>query len=137
MLLPMNNELWRVSPIFGVPSPLKSAEYWRDFFGFDLDPEEGVFAPEPTGADGVYAIVKREGVWVHFQLRQEEAPKGDRGAMASDAYIYVVGVDALFAQMMARGANVIRPVEDSPYGLRDFVVEDLNGYRIIFGEFIK
>lgn len=127
---------WRASPIFGVPSPRATAEYWRDVFGFELDPIEGVFAPGETGPDGVYAIVKREGVWVHFQIRQSEALPEKRDPIACDAYIYVTGVDDLFAQVRAHGATVARPIEDSPYGLRDFVVEDLNGYRVVFGEFI-
>ena len=38
----------RVSPILGVASPRKSAEYWRDVFGFSLDPVVYVYVDDLT-----------------------------------------------------------------------------------------
>ena len=43
----------------------ETAEYYRDVLGFSLDPVDGVFQPSPDESDGVYAIVKPPGVWIH------------------------------------------------------------------------
>jgi uncharacterized glyoxalase superfamily protein PhnB len=48
-------------------------------------------------------------------------------------YLYVSDADALYAEYLGRNVRVVRPIEDSRYGLRDFVVEDDEGHRLVFG----
>lgn len=59
----MKGNGWRVSPVLGVRHVRKAAEYYRDVLGFSLDPAHGVFQPTADEPGGVYAIVKRFGVW--------------------------------------------------------------------------
>ena len=128
-------EAWRASPIFGVRRVRQAAEYYRDVLGFDLDPVHGILQPTEDEPDGVYAIVKRGGVWIHFQIRREELPERKRQPLERDVYLYVRDLDALHADLLGRGAIVVQPPRPAPYGLREFVVEDLNGFRLAFGEF--
>jgi uncharacterized glyoxalase superfamily protein PhnB len=130
----MIDATWQVSPILGVARVRRAAEYYRDVLGFDLDPEEGVFQPSPDEPDGVYAIVKRAGVWVHFQIRRGEIPRRDRPPYERDVYVYVDDVSSLHDDLSARGARIVAPPHVALYGLRELVVEDLDGYRIAFGE---
>ena len=74
------NRTWRASPILGVPRVRQAAEYYRDVLGFTLDPVDGVFQPSPSEPDGVYAIVKRPGAWVHFQIRRGDPQERKRAA---------------------------------------------------------
>jgi uncharacterized glyoxalase superfamily protein PhnB len=127
---------WRASPILGVARVRQAAEYYRDVLGFDLDPVEGVFQPSPSDPDGVYAIVKRAGVWIHFQIRRDFTPKHNRSSIERDVYLYVDHVDAVYADLQKRGANILQPPHEVPYGFRELVVEDLNGYRLVFGELL-
>jgi uncharacterized glyoxalase superfamily protein PhnB len=129
----MKNETWRVSPILGVRNVREAAEYYRDVLGFDLDPD-GVFQPTADERGGVYAIVKRGGTWIHFQIRRGEFPERKRESIERDVYVYVGDVDSLYADLQARGANVVHPPRVAPYGLREIEVVDLNGYRLTFGE---
>lgn len=125
---------WQVSPIIGVPRVRQAAEYYRDVLGFSLDPVDGVFAPVPNEPEGVYAIVKRPGSWIHFQVRRAWQPFGQRGPLERDVYLYVDELDALHADFRQRGAVILSPPGMSPHGIREMVVEDLNGYRLAFGE---
>ena len=129
----MTNQ-WLSSPIFGVANPRQAAEYYRDVLGFTLDPDDGVFQPVPSEPQGVYALVKRQGVWIHFQIRRHETSKPQRSAIERDAYLYVDSVKALYNDYLASGANIIQSPELAPYGILEMVVEDLNGFRIAFGE---
>ena len=44
------------------------------------------------------------------------------------------GEEALYAEFVERGAVIVRPPVDAPnYGMRDFIVEDLDGNRLLFG----
>ena len=47
--------------------------------------------------------------------------------------VFVDDVDALHAELAARGARVVKPTQDYPYGMRDFDVVDLDGNQLTFG----
>lgn len=130
----MKHEAWVVSPVLGVHNVRQAAEHYRDVLGFSLDPVDGVFQPSPDEPGGVYAIVKRAGVWLHLQIRRGERPKPPRAAFERDVYLYVDDVDALHLELQRRGATVRSAPAMTPHGIRELVVEDLNGYRIAFGE---
>lgn len=130
----MDDGSWRAAPILGVADVRRSAEYWRDVLGFSLDPDDGVFAPDPADRSGVYAIVKRAGVWVHFQRTSGNPPRAaDRPARERDVYLYVDSLHDLHADLVARGARVIQPPTVARYGILEFVVEDPDGHRVAFG----
>jgi uncharacterized glyoxalase superfamily protein PhnB len=131
----MNSVAWSASPVLGVANVRQAAEYYRDVLGFSLD-LDGVFQPSPDEPGGVYAIVKRPGAWIHFQIRRESAAPRVREAIELDAYVYVDDVDGLYADLQRRGAVVLQRPIVMPYGLREMVVEDLNGFRVAFGEFV-
>lgn len=120
--------------MLGVRDVRQAAEYYRDVLGFSLDPVEGVFQPTDDEPGGVYAIVKRSSVWIHFQIRRGDWPQRTRPAFERDVYLYVEGLDALYADLQQRGAVIVQPPRVAPHGIREMVVEDLNGYRLAFGE---
>ncbi len=127
---------WRASPILGVPNVRASAEYYRDVLGFELDPVDGIFAPIPGQSQGVYGIVKRQGVWIHFQIRREPAPVRQQSPLERDVYLYITDLDKLHVELTGRGAKILNPPAMAPHGIREMVVEDDNGYRLAFGELL-
>lgn len=132
----MSSSQWRASPVLGVPNVRQAAEYYRDVLGFSLDPVDGVFQPTGDEPGGVYAIVKRAGVWIHFQIRRGELPQRQRQEHEGDVYLYVENLDALHAELVQRGANILQAPRVALYGLREIIIEDLNGFRLTFGEFV-
>ncbi len=50
------------------------------------------------------------------------------------AYLYVDGVDDLYAEFLARGADLKGPPVDRPYDSRDFEVRLPDGRTLVFGE---
>lgn len=125
---------WSAAAILGVRDVRQAAEYYRDVLGFTLDPENGVFQPSADEPGGVYAIVERAGVLIHFQIRRGEIPARTRQAHERDVYLYVQNLDNLHADLQTRGAKILQPPQIAPYGFRELVVEDLNGFRLAFGE---
>src|SRR5262249_9645105 len=107
---------------------------YRDVLGFSLDPVDGVFEPSPDEPGGVYGIVKRSGVWIHFQIRRGDLPQRTRQPFEGDVYLYVTDLDSLFQELKQRSAVILQPPRAAPYGIREVIVEDLNGYRLTFGE---
>jgi len=55
----------------------------------------------------------------------------------SHVCIFCSGVDALHAQLVARGVKIEVPIADRPYGMRDFDIIDPDGHRLVFGQGIS
>ena len=123
-----------VSPIFLVADVVKAAEYYRDVLGFRFDRYWG----EPP----CFCIVWRDAVEVFLKgpecPGQEVRVQPNRShSEAWDIYINVNDADALLAELRAKGAKIVREPEDTVYHMREFEVEDLNGYAICFGQDIS
>jgi catechol 2,3-dioxygenase-like lactoylglutathione lyase family enzyme len=98
------------------------AEWYRDKLGFAITMSWG----EPVE----YARVQRDAV---------ELAMGRLGEKFGPASVYaiVAGVDALYAEFVARGVTIGREIANAPYRMRDFDLLDPEGNRICFGEAIE
>ena len=85
--------------------------------------------------DGFYAIGRIDGLELHLK----EAPKDQverqhrRDHEHLDAAAGVDGIEAFFAQCVANGATILKPLMPTAWGTKDFYVEDPDGYIICFG----
>jgi len=85
--------------------------------------------------DGFYVIGERDGLELHLK----EAPKSDaerqyrRAHEHLDAAAGVDGIEAFYEQCVANGATILRPLAGTPWGTKDFYIEDPDGYIIAFG----
>ena len=102
----------------------RSMAYYRRLgFGFG----------EPWG--GFYAIGHRDGTELHLK----EAPKNEaerrhrRDNEHLDACARVDGIEALYAECVAAGVAILKPLAATAWGTLDFYVEDPDGYIICFG----
>ena len=111
-----------------------AAEFYRDVLGFELDPLDGVFQPSPDEPDGVYALVERAGACIHLQIRRGAPAARARAAYERDVYLYVRELDAVHTDLARRGAPILSPPGMSPHGMREMLVQDLDGHLLAFGE---
>ena len=85
--------------------------------------------------EGFYAIGRIDGLELHLK----EAPKDQverqhrRDNEHLDAAAGVDGIEAFFAQCVANGATILKPLMPTAWGTKDFYVEDPDGYIISFG----
>jgi catechol 2,3-dioxygenase-like lactoylglutathione lyase family enzyme len=117
------------APVLLVRDLVASANYYRDALGFAYDR----FWGEPPN----FVILHRDGL--HLMLNQ--APKDtaivphwkiNRGMW--NVYFWVDDVDALFAEFKNQGAKIDYGLSDKPYEVREFGIQDLDGYDIGFGQ---
>jgi catechol 2,3-dioxygenase-like lactoylglutathione lyase family enzyme len=113
-----------LAPQFLVDDLARSMTYYRKL-GFSFG--------EPW--DGFYAIGARDGLELHLK----EAPKhgADRQYRREhghlDAAAGVDGIEAFYAQCVANGATVVKPLAPTEWGTKDFYIEDPDGNIISFG----
>jgi len=82
-----------------------------------------------VGRTSVFAGVSLGEVEIFLK---EETPAPNAGAV-----VFMVGdADALYEFHRASGVEVVEPLDDREYGIRDYAVKDLYGYRLVFGHHI-
>jgi catechol 2,3-dioxygenase-like lactoylglutathione lyase family enzyme len=117
--------LTMLAPQFLVDDLERAVAFYRDVLGFAFEPIFG----------GFYAIGARDGFEVHLK----EAPKNPserahrRANEHLDACAAVVGIDEFYAQCVAEGATILKPLAPTEWGTKDFYLEDPEGYIIAFG----
>jgi uncharacterized glyoxalase superfamily protein PhnB len=115
------------APVLSVPDVVVAAEYYRDRFGFEID---FIWGEPPT-----YATTSRDHVLIHFSKADAAAPSPQDPL--SSVYVFVTDIDDVHDELKGRGARITAEPETWPYGMREFAVEDLNGYRLCFGEGVE
>lgn len=114
----------QVTPFFGVSTLGSAIAFYQDMLGFSI------FSP-----GGGYAYVERERVALRLLELDAGAPIQPG---CSHAYIDVVDVDALFAELAPRlgelGGGRYGPPIDQDYGQREFWVRDPDGNLLNFGQ---
>ena len=97
-----------------------AAAWYRDKLGFD------VFHVEPE-----YGIVRRGESWIHFWGPSDIAPEASNTMIR----LGVRGIDALYAHCRQRDiVHPNAPLEEQPWGFREFSVRDRDGNLVTFFE---
>jgi len=52
------------------------------------------------------------------------------------AHALVENVDEVYEEFLGRGAQILSPISDKPWGIREFSVVTPDGHRIAFGQLI-
>ena len=119
-----------VIPVFLVDDIEAAAAYYRDVFGFEVN---FLYGQPPT-----YASVSRDDAIINFSKSE---PPGRRNGVSNaatgngtDVYIVVSDIDEVHEELVSHGARILQAPDSYDYGMREFKVEDMNGYQIIFGE---
>jgi catechol 2,3-dioxygenase-like lactoylglutathione lyase family enzyme len=111
----------RLHPGLAVPDVPAAVEFYTTRLGFTL----GFTWGEPVEMAGVNL-----GEVQVFLNRGTPSPAGV-------AVSFLVGdADDLYAFHRAAGVEIVEPIADRPYEIRDYAVRDLNGYVLSFGQYI-
>jgi predicted enzyme related to lactoylglutathione lyase len=109
--------------VLAVPDLTKSATWFRDVLGFQVQWEE---APD-------WRLVERDGVRLMLGRCPSDMKAAETGSHNWFGYLETDDVDALRAEITARGGDCSTPV-DQPYGMREIVVTTVDGHRMVFGQ---
>ena len=107
--------------LFVVQDVPKAVAHYRDVLGFKV----GFTYGDPV----FYGGVERGDVQFISRPRTRRHAKSGQGAVN----VFVTEVDALHDELKSRGATIVHPPGDRPYGMRDFDIDDLDGNRLTFG----
>ena len=114
----------RVTPMIHVPD-VRATAAWYETLGFTLtdtyeDDGEMSWARLSFGSG---AFMLNAGGRITAADRREV-----------DLYVETDNVSALYASIKDRRVKVVMPIETKFYGMREFIIRDINGFWITFGE---
>ena len=109
----------RVVPILYSSNLVKSLAYYMDILGFE---DKWEWGNPPT-----FGGVSKQNVEIFFC----EEGQGNPGTWIS---VMIDKVDDYHESIKARGAKIIDPPGNRPWGLREMLVEDPDGHKIRFGQ---
>ena len=127
-----------VTPNLIVSDIDRSLRFYRDVLGFS------VVATVPDAAPFVFVWLQRGGISVFLNARDgvgEDLPElAARPIGGTNAMFMVIeadsvesGVDALHDEVAGR-ASIVMPLKTQFYGMREFGIQDPDGYIILFAQ---
>src|SRR5215217_2585834 len=120
------------APVLLVKDIVQSAAYFRDKLGFT---EQNLYG-EPTD----FAIIRRDGFTVmlaQLGAGQADTPHWRVVEKMWDVYFWVDDAEAIYAEFQNSGAIIDYTLYTTPWGVREFGVQDLDDHDIAFGQVIR
>jgi predicted enzyme related to lactoylglutathione lyase len=117
-----------ISPVLLVADLDRAVSYYRDRLGFECQ----VYGDPPT-----FATADRDAATILLALAADAerlVPHWQIVENMWNAYIRVDDVDAVYAEVQARGAGIDYTIYDAPHGFREFGVQDPDGHDVAFGQ---
>ncbi len=113
-------------PVISTDDIVKSLTYYQEVLGFTFDFQYG----DPPD----YAGVNSGSAEIYFTYSPELVKLFKENALNPDIFIWVTDADHFFNMHVKNGANIIEPISDRPWGARQYVVKEPNGYHLKFAQ---
>ncbi|MEM9450749.1 MAG: VOC family protein [Cyanobacteria bacterium P01_E01_bin.6] len=101
-----------------------SAAYYRDVLGFEI---------REIGDPGWRMYVKE-----NCKIMAGHCPDSTKPSELGDhsyfGYFVVDDVDDYYDAIVSKGAEVIKPLQSEPWGMREFGLRTIDGHRIMVGQ---
>lgn len=110
------SKLGQPVPELPVEDVERAQEYYHDVLGFEIG---WIYPGKEIGA------VSRGDVVIFF--RKTKAPFAP-----AVHWVFAYDVDESYSELKASGAKIVEPLEQKPWGLRQFTIDDLDGNRFYF-----
>lgn len=122
-----------VSPTLAVRDMKQAIQFYRDSLGFKM----GMAFPDADNPE--YSDLSKDGMvimlipTVNLGIGAEE-----RLGIGVNLYMQIDGnIDEYYDEIKSKGIKFIVDIKDEPFGIRDFTVEDINGYKLTFNQVSK
>ena len=119
-----------LSPTLAVRDMKKTIDYYVKSLGFEL----GMTFPTPENPE--YADLSKDDMVLMF-LPAANLGIGsqEKLGVGVNLYLQIDGdIDEYYDELKKRGVKIAVDIKDEPFGIRDFTVEDVDGYRLTFNQ---
>lgn len=117
-----NDNYHSAVPVIATDDVSASVDFFVATLGFEPDFKWG---DPPT-----YAGVRAGEVEIYFTQDPETSRAIRERKLAPDLFLWVNAIDELYSQHRAKGADIIEELIERPWGARQYVVREPNGYHL-------
>lgn len=104
----------------------KSISYYTSMLGFLPDFSYG----DPP----VYAGVKSGSTEIYFSINDDFISTIHERKLNPEIFLWIPDAEALFSFHVAKGVEIFEQLSDRPWGARQYVVKEINGYHLKFAQ---
>jgi len=108
--------------VLAVPNLATSSAFYRDVLGFEIKPLAPGWLMYVSGACKIMAGECPDAI-----------PPRDLGDHSYFGYLVVDRVEEYHKRVVASGAELVKPLRDEPWGMREFGVRTADGHRLMIG----
>ena len=122
-----------LSPLLAVRDMKKTLDFYTKSLGFELR------MAFPTPDNPQYADIIKDGMVMMFIPAQEHSIDS-KEKFGSGVYLYLHidgDIDKYYNELKQKGVKIAVDIKDEPFGVRDFIVEDHDGYKLTFNQTLK
>src|SRR5688572_2917827 len=109
-----------VEPILAVADIVQTIDYWHAVLGF---PDKWTWGEPPD-----YGGVSWHGTQIQFSQNAQLASASKGNAI----FIKVKNLEALYNFHQQKNAVIVEALENKPWGMAGYTVQDINGYYVVF-----
>jgi uncharacterized glyoxalase superfamily protein PhnB len=122
-----------ISPTLAVRNMKQTIQFYRDSLGFKM----GMAFPDADHPE--YADLSKDGM-VIMLIPDRNVGIGSKQKLGIGVNLYMQidgDIDEYYSQLAKKGIKIVVDIKDEPFGIRDFTVEDINGYKLTFNQVSK
>lgn len=112
--------------VLAVHNARRSADFYVRMLGFDV-------IAKPPG----WVFVKKDQCVIMLGECPHDLPPSELGCHNYFAYLRVSDADQYYKDLKAKGAEILSPIEDKPWEMREFALRTVDGHRIMIGQSIS
>ena len=119
-----------ISSLLAVRNIKETIEFYKTSLGFKM----GMAFPDANNPE--YVDLSKDGMVLMFIPAKNHGISADE-KLGIGVYLYMQidgDIDEYYEELKKRDAKIIIDIQDEPYGIRDFTIEDINGYKLTFNQ---
>jgi uncharacterized glyoxalase superfamily protein PhnB len=119
-----------ISPTLAVRNMKQTIQFYGDSLGFKI----GMAFPDADNPE--YVDLSKDGMVIMFiPAKNVGIGAKEKLGIGVNLYMQIDGdIDEYYSELKNKGVKVVVDIKDEPYGVRDFTVEDINGYKLTFNQ---
>jgi hypothetical protein len=116
-------------PVIATSDVLGTVRYFEQTLGFQ---QQWIWGDPP-----VYAGVRAGGAWLYVTHDPELATTIRERRLSPDIFLWVSNIDSVYAHHQASRADITEELSERPWGVRQYVVREPNGYFLKVAESLQ
>jgi len=119
-----------ISPMLAIRNMKQTIEFYKNSLGFKI----GMAFPDTDNPE--YADLSKDAMVLMFIPAENLGiGKEEKLGVGMNIYMQIDGdIDEYYNELKNKGVNIVVGIKDEPYGIRDFTVEDIDGYKLTFNQ---